>query len=254
MVFADLPQAVLPADRSLVGWNFNSAESAIAASEVNKVEFTASLADVIAAMLPYCQDGAVFDLCSDWKHLREVFAAIAANGLSLLDLCVWNKQKTHAGGLYQSGHELVLVAKKGKAPHTNNVKKSNRTNVWNYAGIESLGGDGSKDLANHCTVKPTALIVDAIRDVTHPGDIVLGAFTGSGTALLACEQAKRRGRGIAIEPAHVDVAIRRWEALTGEKAVLEATHQSFSAVTQHRSANRPDDAESQRPSAAKLPA
>jgi DNA modification methylase len=252
MVFADLLQAVLAAGRSCVDRNFNLAEGAIAAEEVNKGKFTASLSDVVAAMLPYCQDGAVLELCSDWIHLGKVLAAIEGNGLSLLDLCVWNKQNGRAEGLYQSSHEMVLIAKKGKAPHTDNVEKSNRTNVWDYVGIESLGGDGSKDLVDHPTVKPTALVADAILDVTHPGEIVLDACTGSGTTLLACERTKRRGYGIEIEPGYVDVAIRRWEAMTGEKAVLAETDQCFSAVALDRSTISHENDQRPDPSGAKF--
>ena len=123
------------------------------------------------------------------------------------------------GSLYRSKHELVFVFKVGDAPHFNAVELGrhgrNRTNVWDYASVNSLAGSRRQDLALHPTVKPTALVADAIQDVTRRGDLVLDTFLGSGTALIACERSGRRFRGLEIEPAYVDVAISRWTAMTG---------------------------------------
>ena len=143
-------------------------------------------------------------MCMDQRHLGELLAAIEANDLSQLNLCVWNKNNGGMGSLYRSKHELVLIAKKGKAPHTNNVELGKhgryRTNVWDYAGVNTFGKTRMKDLADHPTVKPVALVADAIRDVTHPGEIVLDAFMGSGTTILGAERTKRKAFGIEIEP------------------------------------------------------
>lgn len=234
MAFTDPPYNV-PVSGHVCGLGkVSHAEFAMASGEMTKTEFTAFLSEFIAAMLPHCKDGAVLDLCMDWRHLGEMLTAIEGNGLSLLNLCAWNKNNGGMGSLYRSKHELVFITKKGNAPHTNNVELGKhgryRTNVWDYAGINTFGKDRMKDLADHPTVKPTALVADAIRDVTHPGEIVLDAFMGSGTAILACERTKRRAYGIEIEPGYVDVAIRRWEAMTGEKAVLLETGQAFAEV------------------------
>lgn len=110
------------------------------------------------------------------------------------------------------------------------------SNVWDYAGVNSFGKGRMDDLNDHPTVKPIALVADAIRDVTHPGEIVLDAFMGSGTTILAAERTKRRGFGIEIEPGYVDVAVRRWQAMTGEDAVLSSSGQSFAAVADERQA------------------
>ena len=135
-------------------------------------------------------------------------------------------------------HELVLIAKKGKAAHTNNVELGKhgryRTNVWDYAGVNSFGKGRMADLADHPTVKPVALVADAIRDVTRPGEIVLDAFMGSGTTILAAERTKRRAYGIEIEPGYIDVAIRRWAGMTGEQAVLAETGEVFAEVAARR--------------------
>ncbi|GFZ98798.1 methyltransferase [Blastomonas marina] len=241
MVFTDPPYNV-PVSGHVCGLGkVSHAEFAMASGEMTKAEFTAFLSEFIAAMLPHCKDGAVLDLCMDWRHLGELLSAIEGNGLSLLNLCAWNKNNGGMGSLYRSKHELVFITKKGKAPHTNNVELGKhgryRTNVWDYAGINTFGKDRMKDLADHPTVKPTALVADAIRDVTHPGEIVLDAFMGSGTTILACERTKRRGYGIEIEPGYVDVAIRRWETMTGERAVLLETGQGFAEVAALRADN-----------------
>ncbi|WP_340586904.1 DNA methyltransferase [Erythrobacter alti] len=241
MAFTDPPYNV-PVSGHVCGLGkVSHAEFAMASGEMSMDEFSAFLSEFIAAMLPHCKDGAVLDLCMDWRHLGELLSAIEGNGLSLINLCAWNKNNGGMGSLYRSKHELVFITKKGKAPHTNNVELGKhgryRTNVWDYAGINTFGKDRMKDLADHPTVKPTALVADAIRDVTHPGEIVLDAFMGSGTTILACERTKRRGYGIEIEPGYVDVALRRWQALTGEQAVLLGTGQSFAEVAALRADN-----------------
>ena len=144
----------------------------------------------------------------------------------LLNLCIWNKSNAGMGSLYRSKHELVFVFKVGTAPHFNAVELGrhgrNRTNVWDYASVNSLAGSRREDLALHPTVKPTALVVDAIQDVTRRGDLVLDSFLGSGTSLIASERCGRRFRGVEIDPAYVDVAIERWTAMTGGTAGLAA--------------------------------
>lgn len=129
------------------------------------------------------------------------------------------------GSLYRSKHELVFVYKVGTAPHFNAVELGrhgrNRTNVWDYASVNSFAGSRREDLALHPTVKPAALVADAIRDVTRRGDLVLDTFLGSGTSLIAAERTGRRFRGIDIDPAYVDVAVDRWVAMTGGTPQLE---------------------------------
>lgn len=134
----------------------------MASGEMSKPEFIAFLTQFISPMIPHLKDGAVFDICMDWRHLGELLAAIAANDLSLINLCVWNKTNGGMGSLYRSKHELVLIAKKGTAPHTNNVELGKhgryRTNVWDYAGVNTFGKGRMADLADHPTVKPVALV------------------------------------------------------------------------------------------------
>ena len=113
---------------------------------------------------------------------------------------------------YRSQHELVFVFKSGTAPHINNVELGKhgryRTNVWSYAGVNSFGDDRD-DLSLHPTVKPVAMVADAIRDCSHRKAIILDAFAGSSTTLIAAEKAGRQGYGIEIDPVSCDVTIRR---------------------------------------------
>lgn len=209
---------------------------------MSKAEFTQFLTDAIAAMKAYLRDGAILALCMDWRHLQEILAAIEACRLTLINLCVWNKTNGGMGSLYRSKHELVLIAKEGTAPHTNNVELGRhgryRTNVWDYPGVNSFGSNRMEDLGDHPTVKPVAMVADAIRDVTEPGEIVLDGFMGSGTTILAAERTKRIAYGIDIEPRYIDVAIRRWEAMTGKQAVLAYTGETFAEVAIRRTAER----------------
>ena len=240
MAFTDPPYNV-PVSGHVCGLGkIQHEEFAMASGEMTKPEFIAFLADFIGKMLPHLKDGAVLDICMDHRHLGELLAASEANELTHLNLCVWNKNNGGMGSLYRSKHELVLIAKKGKAPHTNNVELGRhgryRTNVWDYAGVNTFGKTRMKDLADHPTVKPVALVADAIRDVTQQGEIVLDAFMGSGTTILGAERTKRKAFGIEIEPKYVDVAICRWQKLAGEEAVLASTGQTFAEVAARRAA------------------
>jgi DNA modification methylase len=159
----------------------------------------------------------------DWRHMSEILVAGRAAGLNLLNLCVWAKTNGGMGSLYRSRHELVFVFKSGKDPHTNNVQLGrfgrNRSNVWNSPGANSFARSGPrKQLESHPTVKPIALVADAMLDCTQRNDIVLDPYLGSGTTLLAAERTGRRCHAIEIDGRYVDTAIRRWERLTKQEA------------------------------------
>ena len=131
-----------------------------------------------------------------------------------------------------------MVLRQGLDQHRNNVELGkhgrSRTNVWDYAGVNTFGTERNAELAMHPTVKPVALIADAIRDVTKQGDIVLDPFCGSGTILIAAEKTGRRARAVEIDPHYCDVAVRRWEAFTGKQAVLAATGETFEEAAGRR--------------------
>jgi DNA modification methylase len=213
-------------------------EFAMAAGEMSEDEFVAFLHRFLAAALTRAAPTALFYVFMDWRHLYEALTAARGLGLELINLCVWNKTNGGMGSLYRSKHELVLVLGRGGDPHRNNVELGkhgrSRTNVWDYAGLNTFRSGRDAELAMHPTVKPVAMIADAIRDVTKRGDLVFDPFGGSGTILIAAEKTGRRARSTEIDPHYCDVAIRRWEAFTGKSAVLSATGETFEDVAERR--------------------
>ena len=200
-------------------------EFAMASGEMSEAEFRSFLADALGAAARFSRDGAVHFVCMDWRHMDSVSAVGSAVYGERLNLCIWNKSNAGMGSLYRSKHELVFVYRVGTAPHLNMVELGkhgrNRTNIWDYASVNSMRGSRREDLALHPTVKPTGLVADAIQDVTRRGDLVLDLFLGSGTTLMAAERTGRRFRGLDIDPAYVDVAVDRWSARTGLEPHLE---------------------------------
>lgn len=238
MVLTDAPFNV-PVNGHVSGSGRHT-EFAMASGEMSEGEFTAFNEAYLKAMTAHLKDGAIVMAFMDHHHLYELMTAARGAGLQHLNLCIWAKSNGGMGSLYRSQHELVLVLKHGKAPHTNTVQLGKhgryRTNVWNHAGANSFGSSRDADLAAHPTVKPVGLLAEAIRDVTRHGEIVLDAFSGSGSTILACERTKRVGYAIEIEPKYIDVAIRRWEAMTNERAVLESSGLTFADTTIGREA------------------
>lgn len=214
------------------------AEFAMASGEMSVAEFIDFNKTYLTNMSAHLKDGGIVMAFMDHHHLFELMSAAREVGLKHLNLCVWAKTNGGMGSLYRSQHELVLVLKHGTAPHTNAVELGRhgrfRTNIWTQAGANAFGATRDADLADHPTVKPTQLLAEAIRDVTRQGEIVLDAFSGSGSTILACERTKRVGYAVEIEPRYIDVAIRRWEKMTGRKAVLEPTGETFEAVAAQR--------------------
>jgi DNA modification methylase len=174
----------------------------------------------------------------DWRHLREVLAAAKGVFTELKNVCVWSKTNGGMGSLYRSQHELVFVFKTGSAPHINNVELGKhgryRTNIWSYAGVNSFGKNRDEDLGMHPTVKPTALVADAILDCSKRKGIILDAFAGSGTTLVAAERTGRRGYGIELDPHYCDVIIGRLAKVSGLEATHADTGATFAAVEAER--------------------
>jgi DNA modification methylase len=199
-------------------------EFAMASGEMTTSAFRGFLADALGACASVSKPGAVHFVCMDWRHLDDVSAVGANIYDELLNICVWNKSNAGMGSLYRSKHEMVFVYRVPGAQHTNAVELGkhgrNRTNVWDYASVNSMRGSRREDLALHPTVKPVAMVGDAICDVTRQGELVLDIFLGSGTSLIASERVGRRFRGLDLEPAFVDVAIERWRSLTGREPEL----------------------------------
>ena len=230
MVFSDAPYNVPIAGHVGGLGAVQHREFAMASGEMTSPEFTDFLQSVFSHLAAYSVDGSIHYQCMDWRHIKEMLAAGSAYS-ELKNICVWAKNNGGMGSLYRSQHELVFVFKSGSAPHINNVELGkhgrNRTNVWNYAGVNSFGADRD-DLNLHPTVKPVAMVADAIRDCSHRKGIVLDPFAGSGTTLVAAERTGRRGYGIEIDPHYCDVTIRRLAKLCGLTAILTATGEDFS--------------------------
>ncbi len=194
-------------------------EFAMASGEMSADEFFAFNVASIGAATAHLVNGGVFGTFIDWRGLPTVHAAAARLGLEPLNLVVWAKTNAGMGSLYRSQHELLPIFKKGDAPHVNNVELGRkgrwRSNVWTYPGASSLGSDARGGLQDHPTVKPIAMLEDALLDLTHRGDIVLDPFLGSGSTLIAAERTGRVCLGLELDPLYVDVIVRRYEAVTG---------------------------------------
>ena len=234
MVFSDPPYNV-PVDGHVCGLgSVKHAAFAMASGEMTETEFTGFLETTLGHLAAHSADGALHFICMDWRHAYELLSAAHSLYSETKNLCVWTKTNAGMGSLYRSQHELVFVFKNGTAPHVNNVELGRhgryRTNVWPYAGINSFGAERDAELAMHPTVKPVALVADAIRDCSRRGDIVLDAFGGSGTTLIAAERTGRRGYGIEIDPLYVDVTLTRFRDTFGVEPVHAASGLSFSQL------------------------
>ncbi len=232
MVFTDPPYNV-PIDGNVGGLGkIKHREFVMASGEMTPAEFREFLRTVFSAMAGHTTDGSLHYICMDWRHMGEMIAAGSAYS-ELKNVCVWAKTSAGMGSLYRSQHELVFVFKNGVAPHRNNVELGkhgrNRTNLWTYTSPAAFGrkGDEGNLLALHPTVKPVAMVADAILDCTARGDLVLDPFLGSGTTLIAAERVGRSCCGLEIDPLYADTIIRRWEAWTGDTAILAGTGQTF---------------------------
>ena len=219
MVFTDPPYNV-PIDGHVSGLgSLKHTEFAMASGEMTEAEFISFFEEVLGLMAAHSREGAIHYIFMDWRHLFELLTAGRSVYSELKNICVWTKTNGGMGSLYRSQHELIAVFKQGSAPHINNVELGRhgryRTNVWTHAGMNSFGAERDQTLAMHPTVKPVALVEDAILDCSKRGGIVLDAFAGSGTTLIAAERAGRRGFGLELEPRYVDVTLRRYRDLTG---------------------------------------
>ena len=198
-------------------------EFALASGELTSQEYTNSLKTVFTHLAAFSVNGSIHYICNDWRHDGEVLQAASTIYSERKNLCVWSKKNAETGSLYRSQHELIFVFKNGTAAHVNNVKSGRfgryRTDVWSYPGPNSFGKQRDAEIAMHPTVKPVALVADAILDCSRRGDIILDAFAGVATTLIAAEQTGRHGYGIEIDPHYVDTAIRRLDAVCGLKAI-----------------------------------
>ena len=213
-------------------------EFVMASGEMTDTQFLDFNQRWMDAVLPHLVDGGILGTFIDWRGLPTAHAVATALGLTPLNLVVWAKTNGGMGSLYRSQHELLPLFKKGTASHVNNIalgkRGRHRTNLWTYAGASSVGSDARRGLQDHPTVKPTAMLEDALIDLTNRGEIVVDPFLGSGSTLIAAENTGRVCRGVELDPLYVDVVIRRYEAATGTSVTLADTGEAFEDVASRR--------------------
>ena len=236
VAICDLPYNVRI--RGNVSGQAGARESAMASGEMTDAEFTIFLRTIFTNVGSHCIDGALSLQFMDWRHMGAMLAAGDSVFTELKNLCVWHKTNAGMGSLWRSQHELCFVWKVGTASHINNVELGrhgrNRSNMWEYPGGSSALRGSEAAAVAHATPKCVAMFADSIMDVTERGDIVLDATVGSGTTLVAAHRTKRCGYGIEIDPAYVDLAVRRLEALTKAPACHAETGETFAKVAARR--------------------
>lgn len=209
-----------------------------ASGEMSEAEFIRFLFSVLSLFAEFSRDGSLHYLFIDHRHLFEMITACCMVYDEQKSLIVWAKTNAGLGSMYRSQHELILLFKKGVAAHINNIELGkhgrNRSNLWTYAGANSFSSTREEELGWHSTVKPLALVADAILDASRRGNVVLDGFGGSGTTLIAAEQTGRRARLLELDPLYCDVILRRFESKTGRTAILAASGASFAQVTADR--------------------
>jgi DNA modification methylase len=213
-------------------------EFAEASGEMSVEEFVAFLTETLGNAARVSLEGSVSFVAMDWRHAAELSAAGRKVYGRHLNTVIWVKSSPGQGSFYRSQHEMIFVFAVGRGEYTNNIELGrhgrSRSNVWHYAGVNSFGRDRMENLRTHPTVKPVALIADAIKDCSQRGDIVLDIFSGSGSTILAAERVGRTGYGLEIDPLYVDATVRRWQALTKRDAT-DTTGRTFDEIAVERS-------------------
>ena len=232
IVFTDPPYNVRVAGH--VSQRTDAREFAMASGELSSEEFVDFLQTVSGHIAANVENGAVVYICMDWRHLDELSAATRRYFGKPKNMIVWVKTNGGQGSFYRSQHEHIAVYAAGTAAPTNNFRLGERgryrTNVWSYAGFKSFGRDRATALSVHPTMKPVALVADALRDCSKRGEIVLDPFGGSGTTMIAAKRCGRAARLIEIDPIYCDVIIRRWQTLSGKTAVLSESDEPGAEV------------------------
>ncbi|MEA2345962.1 MAG: hypothetical protein QOF63_4131 [Thermoanaerobaculia bacterium] len=236
LVFTDPPYNVRTDGHASGLGRTKHREFAMASGEMERAEFTDFLTRVCLQLKRFSRAGAINYICMDWRHAGELLAAGNEIYPELKNICVWVKHNAGMGSFYRSQHELVFVFKTGGRSHRNNIQLGkhgrHRTNVWSYRATNDFGRstDEGNLLQMHPTVKPVAMVADAILDCSDRGDLVLDPFLGSGTTLIAAERVGRRCFGNEIDPAYVDTIIRRWQTFSGDVARNAATNKTFAEL------------------------
>jgi len=234
MVFTDPPYNVAIAGNVSGLGKIQHREFAMASGEMTCAEFVAFLSAAFANLVAHSVDGSIHFVCMDWRHMGEMLEAGSANYAELKNLIVWAKDNGGMGAFYRSRHELIFAFKNGAASHINSFELGQhgryRTNVWQYRGVNTLKTGRLDELALHPTVKPVAMIADAIKDVSRRGGVVLDLFGGSGSTLIAAHKTGRRARLCELDPIYCDRILRRWENFAKDDAELIVRKESEQAL------------------------
>ncbi len=242
MVFTDPPYNVaIEGNVSGLG-KIRHREFMMASGEMTRDQFTAFLSSAFGNLVAHSSDGSIHFICMDWRHMGEMLEAGAVNYSELKNLIVWAKDNGGMGAFYRSRHELIFAFKSGAAPHINSFELGQhgryRTNVWEYRGVNTLKTGRLDELALHPTVKPVAMIADAIKDVSHRGGIVLDLFGGSGSTMIAAHKTGRRARLCELDPVYCDRILKRWETFAKDDAELIASGLSGRTIGEQSEGDR----------------
>jgi DNA modification methylase len=237
MIFSDPPYNI-PIEGNVSGLGaIRHRDFAMGCGEMDSAQFTTFLTQACALLARHSADGSLHFVFMDWRHVGELLCAGRSIYTELKNICVWVKNHTGMGAFYRSRHELVFVFKYGGSSHRNNILLGkygrDRTNVWEYPSPRTPSDEGNL-LSLHPSVKPVRLVADAILDCSARGEIVLDAFLGSGTTVIAAERMGRRCYGLELDPLHVDTVVRRWEAYTGDEARHPSSGKTFKELEEER--------------------
>lgn len=235
MVFSDPPYGV--AVNGHVSTTGRHREFAMMSGKQTPAELTAFFRRIFRNCTQASRTASIHFQCIDWRHVREMIDAADGIYSEFKNICVWDKGVGSLGSMYRSQHEFVLVFKSGRGRHVRNFATGTngryRTNIWSYSGQATFGKGRDEALAAHPTPKSVEMVIDAIRDCSNPGDLILDPFCGSATTAAAAHHTGRRCATVEIDPLYVDSALQRLSALVGEPAI-HADGRSFEQVAADR--------------------
>jgi DNA modification methylase len=174
-------------------------------------------------------------------HAAEVARGLEAAGFAIRAQIIWAKQHfALSRGDFHWQHEPCWYAvREGRSSNWSGDRK--QSTLWQVPNLNPFGGDRQEEATGHGTQKPIELMRRAILNNTQRGEIVYDPFLGSGTTLIAAEMNGRICYGMDVDPRYVDLAIRRWQKLTGKSAVLEGAGRSFDEIESERRTSQTED-------------
>lgn len=240
MVFSDPPYGVKV--NGHVSTSGRHREFEMMSGSQTSAELAAFLRRIFRNCVEASRKASIHYHCIDWRHVREMIDAGEGVYTELKNICVWDKGQGALSSFYRSQHEFVLVFKAGRGKHINQMGEAGRyrTNVWAYEGQAQFHKGRKEDLERHPTSKSVPMVVDAIRDCSNPGDLILDPFCGSGTTAVAAHLAGRLCATIEIDPLYVDAALKRLAQVTGEAPIL-ADGRTFDEVAADRASEENGD-------------